>query len=372
MSPFHKLRVGLLTATLALLAAQPVDARAPVARMIAPSPTFITSIDTMKQSRDTETHPLSDAQIADDIAAAARLGSGYITVDTRWDYPFYMARGVAAIRATGRRVWFRLHPNGWGADNGTTSVMTPARYEAEEHAFIVAHPSLFRPGDILDLCPEPENGLYWRATYGDGWTYDAPNDATRAYNAFIRDTSAIADAALHGVGIDGVITTVRSTNSYIATHPRVLEAATVARMGRITVDSYPEGMTTDPAAATAARVTQLDAIARLWRVPVVVGEMGYSNRRPVDDATQHAVLAAEFHALTSRTYLAGVNYWVGAGGDESGGYTHILTGSSSAWTARPAAFDVAAFYAARTLRLTRVDHGTRDGAASWKAFLTTP
>lgn len=204
---------------------------------------FARSIDTMKESRDTETSELTDAQIADDVRLSARLNTSYITVDTHWDYPDYMLRWVQAVRATGKHVWFRIQPNQWQNNNGTTGIMTPAAYEAAERAFMLAHPALFKPGDILDPCPEPEEGLYWKATYGAQWTTGAPNTATRAYNAFIRDTTRVADAALQQDGVHGVITTVRSTNSWFATHPGALEQATVAMMGRITVDSYPDAQT---------------------------------------------------------------------------------------------------------------------------------
>lgn len=142
------------------------------------------------------------------------------------------------------------------------------------------------------------------------------------------------------------MTTVRSTNSFFATHPGPLEAATVARMGRLTVDSYPEGTTTDPAAAAAARANELLAVEGAWGVPVVIGEMGYSNDLPVDDATQAAVLHAEFGALAGLPFLAGVNYWVGAGTNNSGGYTHLYSGGTGAWGLRPAAAELDAFYAA--------------------------
>jgi len=342
--PARSFSAALATLLLAGLLGLPSSVHARPFPAASPSPLLITSVDTMKESRDTETRPLSDAQITADISLTASLNPTYITVDTHWDYPDYMARWVAAIRAVGKHVWFRIHPNQWGNNNGVSGVMTPAAYQASEWAFIRAHPSLFQAGDILDPCPEPENGTYWQATYGSGWTAGAPNTATMAYNAFIRATTNIADAALRQAGIGGVITTIRSTNSFFATHSGALESATVARMGRVTVDSYPEGTTTDPATATSARVSQLAAIAQLWHVPVVIGEMGYSNKVVVDDATQDAVLKAEFAALSALPYLGGVNYWVGAGTDNSGGYTHLFSGSTGAWTLRPAAADLAAFY----------------------------
>lgn len=304
----------------------------------------ITSVDTMKESMDTDTWPLSAAQIAESVNLAASLNPKYVTVDTFWDYPSYMQQWVNAVRATGRHVWFRIHPNQWEDNNGATGIMTPAAYENAERSFILAHPGLFRSGDILDPCPEPENGKYWIANYGPHWTWYAPNPATSAFNTFIRTTTSVANSALQQLGISGVITTVRSTNSFFATHPEVLEAATVNMMGRITVDSYPDEWTTDPAAATALRVQELNSIYAIWHVPVVIGEMGYSNEINVDDNTQNTVLKAEFAGLANLPYLSGVNYWVGAGTQNSGGYTHLFKGDIGTWTMRPAGAVVATFY----------------------------
>jgi alcohol dehydrogenase (cytochrome c) len=88
------------------------------------------------------------------------------------------------------------------------------------------------------------------------------------------------------------------------------------------------------------------AVAQAWPgVPIILGEMGYSNKMVVDDSTQEAVLSAEFAAIAPLPSIAGINYWVGTGTDTSGGYTHIFSGSPGRWTPRPAARDLAAFFA---------------------------
>jgi hypothetical protein len=307
---------------------------------------FFASIDTMKVSRDTATRPLSMQEITKIVDISASLNTNYITVDTQWNYPDYMTQWVNAIRLTKRHVWFRIQPNLWENNNGSIGIMTPEQYVVSERLFILAHPSLFRPGDILDPCPEAEQGLYWKATYGQSWTNNAPNVATSEYNAFLRQTTDVADAALHQNGITGVITTIRSINSFFATHPSVLERATVDKFGYITIDSYPDQDTLNPDVAARARVAELNQIEALWHTPIIIGEMGYSNDIPVDDATQQAVLKAEFSQLRSLPYLAGVNYWVGVGSNTSGGYTYILTRRDSTWILRPAAYDLAAFYRA--------------------------
>ncbi len=305
---------------------------------------FFSSIDTMKVSRDTETHPLADAEIGQIVGVASKLHSQYIAVDTLWDYPDYMAQWINAIRATNHHVWFRGHPNQWENNNHTPGIMTPQAYEEVEKQFILAHPTFFQPGDIFDACSEPEEGHYWRATYNTGWTSHAPNTATRDYNAFLRDTTDVADAALHQSGISGVITTIRSTNSFFATHPDVLEAATVQKFGYVTVDSYPEQGTTDPVEATRLRVDELNAVYNTWRVPIIIGELGYSNRMNVDDATQQAVLKAELVGISQLPFIVGANYWTGPGSNTAGGYTYIIGKANGAWTMRPAASEVAAYF----------------------------
>ncbi len=309
-----------------------------------PTPQFFASIDTMKESRDTETRPLPQQEIANIVHLSASLNSNYITVDTHWDYPNYMKLWIDAIRAEGRHVWFRIHPNQWENNNSTTGIMTPMQYEASESHFLLTHATFFQAGDILDPCPEPEQGLYWKYTYQPQWTSNAPNAATRDFNAFLRDTTDVANKALQDDSISGVITNVRSTNSFFATHPDVLERATVQKFGRITVDSYPEQFTLNPTTATRARLDELNTIENLWHVPVIIGEMGYSNRIAVDDAIQQDVLHAEFAALQSLPYLSGVNYWVGPGSQTAGGYTYIITKTNGIWSLRPAAYGLATCY----------------------------
>ncbi len=296
---------------------------------------------------DSLNNPLTPAQIANDVNLSASLNTTHITVDTPYDYPDYARQWVDAIRAAGKHVWFRMSYDSWLGIYGAAPTMTPAGYESAMRAFILAHPGLFQPGDIFDPCPEPEQGAYWAATYGPSWNWSPapPNAATREYNAFVRDTSSIAAAAFQQIGVAGVSTTVRSMNPFIVEHD--LEPSTVAQLGRLTIDSYPEAGTTDPAAAARARVDEMNGIENQWRVPIVLGEMGYSTQALVSDAVQEPVLSAEFRALQGLPYLAGVNYWTGAGYAAPDRYngTRVFTGTVGAWTLRPAAVDLSAFFA---------------------------
>ena len=310
------------------------------------SPSFFASIDTMKESRDTETHPLSWQAITNIVNLSASLKNNYITVDTEWNYPNYMQQWIAAVRASGHHVWFRIFPHQWERSDSVTDIMTPVQYESSEWSFISSHPSFFRPGDILDPCPEPENGQYWLATYGEHWSNHAPNQATDDFNSFLIDLTTTANQAFQQLGIKGVITTVHSLDPWAAEHTQMLYQSTVQQLGNlVTVDGYPDQYTIDPVTAANAWLEQLMRIHDAHPTArILIGEMGYSNKINVNDATQQAVLKAELDAIAPLPYLAGVNYWVGPGTQWSGGYTHIFVKSGSTWSLRPAALELSKFY----------------------------
>ena len=161
--------------------------------------------------------------------------------------------------------------------------------------------------------------------------------------------SQAAAQALQQDGISGVITTIRSTNSWFAENPSALLPSTVAYMGRVTIDSYPDQNTTDPATAVQLRLAELDDIqAARPGVPIVEGEIGYSNAIAVDDATQASVIQAELNAISPDNCIQGLNYWVAAGTSESGGYTHLFAGSTGDWSLRPAASVLADYFGQKT------------------------
>jgi hypothetical protein len=318
------------------------ESPAPVGRQTG----FIASVDTMKLSRDTAEYPLPQSEIDQVVNQMASLDPDYITVDSDWEFPTYMQEWIQAIRAAGKHVWFRTQPNEWADSFGATGIMTPSQFEADEYSFITAHPSFFESGDIFDPLAEPENGLYWAATYGPNWEWQGePNAATNAFNQFILQTTAVANQAFAADGISGVITNVRSVDSGTAENPLALYPATVAALGRITIDAYPEGMSTDPSVCAAAWLSVLATVhATRPGIPIIIGEMGYSNYEAVTDATQQAVLGAEFASMETVPYLAGVNYWVGPGYVGAGGYTYLLEEVGDTWSPRPAAATLAAFF----------------------------
>jgi len=306
----------------------------------------IRSVDTMKLSRDTLATPLDNRQIAQVVGLDARLGVTHVTADVYYDAPAYMARWVRAIRAAGLRVWFRAHWYAWDSHRGHPATMSADEYIAKTRLFLQQHSALLRDGDIFDFCSEPENGAYWLRTYGPGWSWHSNEVAKHAFNLFIRAGVRMAATTLAHRGKGGGVVTVVSVNPSIAR--RLLSKPTIRKLGRITLDLYPEGRTRDPAEAARLLVAQLAAVRRKWPVPIVIGEHGYARDMRVDDATQARVLAAELAALRRLPYLTGFNYWVGAGGPGYGGYTNLYTRVNGAWTPRPAAAVLAHAYAANS------------------------
>jgi hypothetical protein len=307
-----------------------------------PAP-FIASVDTMKQSKDTARAPLTNEQIRATIRGADALHADYVAVATDWDYtPDYLRRWVAAVRGAGKRVWFRVHPAQWENDYDVAGVMSPADYLAALDAFIAANPDLFRAGDIFDPCPEPENGKYWQARYGPGWdSATARTAATDEYNRFILDTSAVADAALARAGVAGVTTTIRSTNGRIAFTPTVLYPETTARLGVVTIDSFPGPASSDPDTVAGALLDEIARVHAVHGLPVILGEFGYDTRQAVDEPTQRAVLRAMLAGLATVPYLRGANYWVLSGDP---GVGSRLYDTAVPPRGRAAASELAAFY----------------------------
>lgn len=310
-------------------------------------PAFVASVDTMKESRDPASYNgRSQEEINQEVQLIASLNVTHITVDTHYEYTDYMRKWVTAIRQTGKKIWFRPAFNQWENNNGTTGIMTPTTYLQKLDQFIRQNPDLFEEGDILDACPEPENGKYWKATFGDNWTYQpkAPNNATDEFNEFIIGLANTSDTALSAVGISGVITGIHSTNAWIGKTTSVLYPSTVAKFGVLAIDGYPESTSTDPVVAAQRRLAEIDEVYQARKIPIILSEYGYSNAMPVTDEVQRLVIKKSLEEIGKLKYITGLNYWVGPGSDTAGGYTYILRKIAGSWQKRPAANELASYF----------------------------
>lgn len=317
--------------------------RAPRDSSVRPAHWTVRSVDTMKLSRDTRKKQLSTAQIVALIRLDALLHVTHIAVDAYYDDPGYLARWAGVVRSFGLHVWFRAHWYAWENHRDASGTMSPHAYIAATRLFLQAHADLLRDGDIFDFCSEPENSPYWLRTYGPGWSW-RNHTAKRAFNTFVRAGVGMAGSTLSNRGLGGVTVTDVSVNPSVAL--RLLSKPTVCRLGRVTLDVYPDGGTRDPVVAARRLLAQIARVHERWPVSIVLGEFGYARDFAVDDATQGRVLGAELHALATLPYVRGMNYWVDAGGPGYGGYTNLYRRAGGRdWVPRPAAAVVAAAYA---------------------------
>ncbi len=369
-SVFVAATAALAISTLAVL--PNANAETPAARP------FITSIDTMKESKDLVS--MSDADVRQSVSQLAAMNTKYITVDNNMEYAAYARQWVQAIRASGKSVWFRVHPDRWEGDHNTPADMTPDQYLASARQWILNNPDFFKSGDILDINPEAENSPYWKATYGPNWSWqNAPNQATDAFNQFQVDLKMTADNALGQLGISGVDTGVRSTTDWFAYHPEALYPSTVAYLGHITIDGYPDADTTDPQQAASIWVNNLTQMYNIRKTPILIGEMGYSNNINVDDTTQQRVIAAEMQAIGQLSFVEGINYWVGMGSSGTPSLTQVFVGTHGAWRWRPAAHTLADFFMSKnsttgttTTRPTSTTTTTQKPTASTSSTTAAP
>lgn len=123
----------------------------------------ITSIDTMKYSRDLAREKLNsvtfDEIINQQVSEISATGATHITISTPYDEEFlpFLKRWVTTARTYQLKVWFRGNLSGWekwfnypsiGRDEHTNAIVK----------FIKSNPDLFEDGDIFVTCNECENG----------------------------------------------------------------------------------------------------------------------------------------------------------------------------------------------------------------------
>lgn len=319
-----------------------------------------TSVDTMKESKDSCYNPLTTVQMDQVCRLTAGMNASHIAVATPYDFPEYLRQWVQAVRRTGKKVWFRSTWSRWEgiyAYDGKPT-MTPAEYLTELRSFILNNSDLFQSGDIFDPCPEPEQPMgnphklgYWERAYGKDWSWrnGGFTDATTAFSNFFADVTNAANRAFAEAGISGVITNIRSVGDYIAWRPETLYQSALLPMGVVTVDLYPaQDRDVNPTTVLNAFKETLEKIHNVRGLPVIVGEFGYCIQpRPfVSDQKQQAVIKPILDWVLNTSWIRGFNYWHGAGYPAPDLYNGagVFKGDRGAWRRRPAADDLAEFF----------------------------
>ncbi len=276
----------------------------------------IESVSSMKETKDKICGQDDPAFIQSWVNKAAELGVNYVAVETPYDNPAcgnsltYTKAWIDAIRAKGLKVWHRHMPMAFEGIYDQTK-KNNVDYMAIVESYIKNNPGLFKEGDIFTPIPEPQNGGI------NGITYCAQSvcqfSSKEQFNQWLRDAMTRSNNAFSAIGLAGKIKVgYFGFDGFVAwgsNNPDwhgILEDSTVAQMGNITIDHYPEliGQTMKQG---------LDELqARYPNVPIVIGEWGSAGNTDPQQQVLDSMGAAK------RLGVIGFNYWhLGMGGNEA-------------------------------------------------------
>jgi hypothetical protein len=311
----------------ALLKKQPAPSTTPSA-VLKPSPTptslpqtsfkwAIRSVSSMKETKDRVCNPRSVDSINKWVAKAKELGINYIAIETPYDNPncgsavAYTQNWVNAIRAHNLKVWHRHMPLAFEGIYGVPKSIN-VDFLPMISEYIKSHPEFFAEGDIFTPIPEPQNSGIKGVTYchGDLCYFNSQAD----FNAFLRNGIDSANASFSSIGLGGKIKVgYYGLDGYIVwgdNNPDwdgILEDSTVAKMGNLTIDHYPE------AVGDTMENDLKELSAKYPGVPIIIGEWGTIKGGDVEASVKNSMGAAYNHPQ-----VQGFNYWhFGPGGNEA-------------------------------------------------------
>ncbi len=266
----------------------------------------IQSIDAMKETKDAVCNQRDDTWINHWLDKAVELGANYVAISTPYDNPScgdalsYTRRWVAAIRLHGLHVWHRHMPLAFeGIYNVSKNISI--NYLPMMASYIENNPDLFEEDDIFSPIPEPQNGGI------QGVTYCANNlcqfSSANVFNQWLRDAMTQASDAFHSINKNNIKVGYFGFDGFVAwgdNNPDwegILEDTTIAQMGNITIDHYPESVheTMD------AGLTQLQA--KYPTTPIIIGEWGTITGGDTVTQIMTDMTAARNH------HVVGFNYW---------------------------------------------------------------
>lgn len=275
----------------------------------------IQSVSSMKQTKDKICSQDSQSFINSWVDKAKELGANYVAVETPYDNPScgdalaYTKLWVNTVRSRGMKVWHRHMPL---AHEGIYSATkTKGDYFNMISNYIKNNSPLFAEGDIFTPIPEPQNGGISGITYcADGV---CQYDNIASFNKWLRDAMSISETAFGSIGLGGKMKLgYYGFDGFVAwgsNNPDwngILEDATIAKMGNIAIDHYPEliGQTMKQG---------LDEVQERYPgVPIFISEWGSTGSSNWEQQVIDSMGASK------RPGVVGFNYWhMGMGGNES-------------------------------------------------------
>ncbi len=299
---------------------------------------------TMKQTKDMVRNPLSEHEIEIIVDKSVELGVTHVGIENPYDNPKggnsveYGRQWINIIRSRGLNVWHRHMPLRFEGiydepkivtkkeyekddegklklDENMNPIMKPDAYITQVGNFIRENPDLFVEGDIVTPIPEPQGPGVRGINCGEECMFDSVDDFNAWLVTLDKETKkALADIGQGGgrvkvvcCGFDGFIVWGDNNPDWIG--KSFLYEDTVAQLGAIAIDHYPQG--------GATLEEDLQEYRDQWPgVDVYLSEVGAI---PRDGAPEEVKADAQMLADGIRAHkdiIKGVMYWHAAGGRE--------------------------------------------------------
>jgi hypothetical protein len=278
----------------------------------------IKSVDVMKYSKDVICNPPSASEINTQVQKAIDLGANTVAVSGFYDDPAcapdlpLITAWATAIHSRGLKLWLRMKDLNF---EGDYSVLKGGSHDSHVQvmlSWIGAHKSILKSGDMFTPFAEIQNGGIQGVSYCAQNACQFPNAAD--FNGFIRSVQSQAVNALPGIkvgyyGFDAFMAAGIGNPDWEGKSQ--LEPATIALIGEVTIDHYPEAI-----GHTFAQ--DLPIIHRTvgLNIPIIIGE--YGTIASTGEQEQVTQINKEMPMILADPWVTGFNYWdLGPSGQEA-------------------------------------------------------
>jgi len=292
-----------------------------------PTPTWgIQGVDVMKYSKDVLCNPPTQTFMNQEADKAAEVGANYLSISGFYDSPTcgsaltILTNWVNTARAHNLKVWFRMKDLKFEGDYSQPKTFNPdgMRHQKLMVDWIAAN-NLVQNGDIFTPNAEPQNGGINGVTYC-GSPANCQFTGKSDFNIWLQQIHIMADLGFKAKGLTGVKVGYYGFDGFIAAglgNPdwqgqSQLEASTIAMMGPVAIDHYPETIGHTLAQDMAYIKQALGANTRL-----IVSEYGTIT---TSNETTQATQLNDFATTVAdpANNFDGFNYWhLGPGGNEA-------------------------------------------------------
>lgn len=266
----------------------------------------IQSVDAMKDTKDAVCGQRSESWITSWVNKAVELGATHVALSVPYENPScgdaraFEKLWIKVIRSKGLKVWHRQMPLAFEGIYSATK--TSQDFLTTISNYIKNNPDNYQDGDIFTPIPEPQNGGI------SGITYCANNycqfSSKEQFNQWLRDAMTVSKNAFSTIGKTGIKVGYFGFDGFVAwgsNNPDwhgILEDSTIAAMGNITIDHYPELI------GSTMQQGLDELVARYPGVDIVIGEWGSADNKNVEQEVRDTMGAAKNHPA-----VKGFNYW---------------------------------------------------------------